>query len=746
MLDLLVNISSAILALTGFVSVALTNQLNPLISLLGSVFVTIALFFYIFNIRPRIFKIIHKSIWDAVIIIAFFIMIIDLFWISGSLLISIIHLSVILMINKLFNLNTRKDYTQLYLISLLQFLAASTMTTRLYFAFIVIAFLISATWTLILFHLKFQTEERENAGQSNVIFYEKIVDLPFFFSTNMVALAAFLITIIIFFLIPRFGIGFLQKKNDDRLRTSGFSERIDLGDIAPIKLDNSMVMRVRIPDYNESLKDKIYWRGVTFDSYNGRSWSNNLSLRFNPEINEEGEFIINEPERNIRPPHNAGSNKSGSFASADHSVEKSPEEGINKKGIYQEIILEPLDTTVLFAASHVEKLSIRLPSIKEDIMGSIYTPYAPFSRLQYSAYSRLDSVSEEDKLLESIAYPPDIGKIYLQVPAGSEEIEALAKEITSNSKTILSKILTIERYLKENYRYTLDVKPETDKNPIEDFLFRQKAGYCEYYATAMVLMLRSIGIPSRLVTGFLTGEWNEIGGYFTVRQKDAHAWVEAYFPRSGWVTFDPTPPALLNEQKSTLNLISKFIDSLRLRWDRYIINYSMKDQLEAVKKTREKINSLQGDLLRLYESIRRLELKIREGFAIYSQTPKRSAFFLLASAPLLLVFCLYLYIKKGYRPSLIHFTFRSDKNSQIVELYKRMLKLLERRGIAKKKNITPLEFASSIAIHDEQISRGVLEITKSYYKVRFGHQSLSKDEISRISEMLLKIKKGFPRQ
>lgn len=715
MLNLLADLSSALMALTGFISVVLTNQINPIISLLGLIFISIAIFFFVFNIKPRI----HKPIWDTVIIIAFLIMLVDLFWISSSLLISIVHFSILLTINKLFNLNTKKDYMQVYLISLLQFLAASTMTTKLFFALAVIIFLISATWTLILFHLKFQISDNPpsppfNKGGMGGFPGEKIVDLPFFFSTNLVALAAFLITILIFFLIPRFGIGFLQKKSDNRIRTSGFSERIDLGDIAPIKLDDSMVMRIRIPDYNDSLKDTIYWRGVTFDFYNGHSWSNNLAKRFNPEINGKGESIINK--------------------------------GLRGKGLYQEIILEPLDTTVLFAASHIERLDGRLPSIKKDMMGSIYTPYPPFSRIQYSAYSRLDSISEEDKLLESKSYPPDIERPYLQLPDETEKIGDLARSITSDSKGIIDKINAVERYLKENYRYTLDVEPAKAENPIEDFLFRQKAGYCEYYATAMVIMLRGIGIPSRLVTGFLAGEWNEIGGYFTVRQKDAHTWVEAYLPRSGWVTFDPTPPVLLNDQGTMFSLLSKFIDSLRLKWDRYIINYSLKDQVEAIKKTRDKIRSMQDDFLMLYESIRRSMLNILGGLVIYNLIPKRPILLILIISSLLSALYLYFYIKKGYRLSPIYFRLRYNESSQIVELYNRMLKLLEKKGFTKEKNITPLEFATSLATYGEEISKGVLEVTGTYYKVRYGHQPLSWEEISRIDEIFLKIKRGFSGQ
>src|SRR3989454_389608 len=88
---------------------------------------------------------------------------------------------------------------------------------------------------------------------------------------------------------------------------------------------------------------------------------------------------------------------------------------------------------------------------------------------------------------------------------------------------------------------SLDVGTTMSADPVDDFLFTRKTGYCEHYATAMVVLLRALGIPARLVTGFLPGVWNDFGNYYTIRQQDAHAWVEVYFPLSGWVTFAPTP-------------------------------------------------------------------------------------------------------------------------------------------------------------------------------------------------------------
>ncbi|MBK9110375.1 MAG: transglutaminase domain-containing protein [Nitrospira sp.] len=138
-----------------------------------------------------------------------------------------------------------------------------------------------------------------------------------------------------------------------------------------------------------------------------------------------------------------------------------------------------------------------------------------------------------------------------------------------------------------NYRYNLDVPSLQSAHPLEDFLLTRKTGYCEHYATAMVVLLRATGIPARLVTGFLATEWNEFSRYYTVRQRDAHAWVEVYFPRSGWITMDPTPPAPENIGQTWWQSADRVMDSVRLQWDRLFVHFSANDQLTVVQGIRE---------------------------------------------------------------------------------------------------------------------------------------------------------------
>ena len=114
--------------------------------------------------------------------------------------------------------------------------------------------------------------------------------------------------------------------------------------------------------------------------------------------------------------------------------------------------------------------------------------------------------------------------------------------ITAGAGTDLERARAMERRLRTDYAYTLEMPSQKSADPLADFLFTRRRGYCEYFASAMAVMLRSIGVPARIATGFQSGLYNPITGLWVIRASDAHAWVEAWIPGNGWTTFDPTPP------------------------------------------------------------------------------------------------------------------------------------------------------------------------------------------------------------
>ena len=159
---------------------------------------------------------------------------------------------------------------------------------------------------------------------------------------------------------------------------------------------------------------------------------------------------------------------------------------------------------------------------------------------QYSVESRRNTPTEGELRAAGADYPEWVRERYLQLPQSTpERVATFTEELTANAATAYDAARVIERWLTQNKRYSLDVD-RPDGDIVDAFLFDRSAGYCTYYASAMVVMLRTRSIPARFVVGYTTGEPTDENRW-TVRGFNSHAWVEVYFPSEGWVEFDPTP-------------------------------------------------------------------------------------------------------------------------------------------------------------------------------------------------------------
>src|SRR5205814_543603 len=161
--------------------------------------------------------------------------------------------------------------------------------------------------------------------------------------------------------------------------------------------------------------------------------------------------------------------------------------------------------------------------------------------LRYDVYSFFEDPRSEPDQPERGGIPPEIRDQYLQLPLLDPRIPALAREMTAGQRSVRERARAIESHLQRDYGYTLELPKQTVPDPLAYFLFSRKKGHCEYFASAMAVMLRTVGIPSRLATGFQSGMYNPLSDLWVVRASDAHSWVEAWIPGYGWATFDPTP-------------------------------------------------------------------------------------------------------------------------------------------------------------------------------------------------------------
>jgi len=626
---------------------------------------------------------------------AFLFSIADFLYIGGSLIMAGSDFLVILLCLKLFSLNEEKDHVQVYALSLFLLLASSGLSTEIYFIISFVAFFLSLTWALILLTIK---GEAAGPGQGMDRF---TVGGRFFGGTALLTLAAFAATLLFFLILPRIGVGFFSRQAGGLLKIAGFSDTVRLGDMGEVKLDPTVVMRAEIPGAFVSPERPPYWRGRAFDLYDGTSWQDTAGGEVDVPRNIMGEFYISPGRRQPERP------------------------------VVQVIDLEPLETSAIFALYRPYKVVSDFRHLWANQSLGLHLPYSPGSRIHYTVYSDPVEPSDEELAAEDTGLPsgqndPD----YLQLPEGSGRLTELAGQVTAGAASPFEKVKGVKNYLGTNFAYTLDPPRDTSLSPMDDFLFKSKAGYCEHFATAMTLMLRATGVPARMVSGFMGGEWNEYGGFYLVREQDAHTWVEVYFPDYGWVRFDPTPPAPAGAGASAVSTdIGKLLGYLRFKWDRYIVYYSLRDQVEAagrLSKTyqalRRTIDGLAGSLKNAFD--RRTGTGTSPGAlklpAVYAVIPV--LFILLAYAAMRLL------KKKGF----------IDKKVGVA-FYEEMESILRKKGLKRAPGTTPLEFAAVVS-DKGNIYEGVKYVTEVYNRVRFGGRPINPGERSRVKAALRRMK------
>jgi transglutaminase-like putative cysteine protease len=405
--------------------------------------------------------------------------------------------------------------------------------------------------------------------------------------------------------------------------------------------------------------------------------------------------------------------------------------------VRQEIVLEPIEMAVIFATANAVAIGGPMGGLRMDGQATLLLPAVPAARLRYEVDSvppRLHAADEQVTLADY----PKIPAAYLQLPAGSERLVGLARQVVGpvdrpDELPVLAQARRLERHLQENYRYTLEVKPPRQLSAIDDFLFEQKAGYCEYYATAMVLMLRGLGIPARMTSGFLQGEWNSFGNYFTVRQQDAHTWVEVYFPRTGWFPFDPTP-STGEAPAAVLSRLRQLADTLWVSWDRYIVRYSVRDQWAALQEMRAQGAAWQARSGQWIESAKEAAAHVA-GWVM-----RRRELFLLAVA----VGCFGFLVMRwwvqrhGGWPVWRTRTLRAAQRRGRT-FYARLLWLLAARGIERPPAMTAREFLRHAGPQLGAAAGATAALTDYYYRLRFGAQVLTVQEEAEVRRLLRQV-------
>ena len=542
------DLSIHALIASAFVALALTGRVDPFaLTLFGA---GLAWSFYrVAKDLPPLLSPRGAFVASCVYIVVF---LFDNVVVSRSFIPATIHLVLFLEMVKLFQEKNDRDYFYLIVLSFMMILAASSLTIDMTFVLTLVIFFVALVSTLMSFDM-FRTSRLRTVDP-------RVVSGPLSGMSVWATFWIMIVGVVLFFLIPRIGTGYFSRAASTSLLMSGFSENVQLGEIGHVKLSTAVVMRARLIGGKSNV---VKWRGIALDAFDGNTWYKTDRRHY-------------------------GANN----AMAPHYALK-PVRPNSPDVVRYQVLLEPLATTSLFGPHQVRTIDGRVSGgLEFDNDDGVYTRFPSIRRFQYEVTSEIPRPPGAGSPNESVALNK---RKYLQLPPDTDpRIHQLAATITAGATTFNQKAAAVETYLKQNYKYTLELTWDPGDQPITTFLFTAKAGHCEYFASSMAVLLRTAGVPTRLVNGFLMGEYNPIGGDFIIRQSDAHSWVEVLIGEE-WIEFDPTPPDPNQRGSGLLTQISHYLDAMELYWNSYILVYDSSVQLQLFRSAQEQVQRAQAN-------------------------------------------------------------------------------------------------------------------------------------------------------
>ena len=494
--------------------------------------------------------------------------------------------------------------------------------------------------------------------------------------------------------------------------SSGFSDHVQLGQIGQIQQSDSVVMHIEI-EGDQTGRYSLHWRGFRSPTSMGICGVI-AKIQFPLHRRPDTSFAV--PNR-WRP-----------------AVRTHQQIWNTSRSIHYKVLMEPIGTNVFFLAPWAMSLRGDYRDVDGDSGGAVYNYDFQHAITRYEAMSNVATPTATELRSAGHNYPTNIVQTYLRLPEVDPRVADQVKQITKSAKNDYDKASTIENYLRTNFTYTLQLPKTTPKDPIANFLFVRKEGHCEYFASSMAVMLRTIGIPSRVVNGFRSDEFNDVTGNYIVRAKDAHSWVEAYFPGYGWQTFDPTPAGNAGPAQGWGRL-ALYMDAMASFWRDWVISYDSSNQYElshtAISTSR---NMWEGARSWARERYASMLAWAQRGQDRVEHSPRRWALIGLGAA---IAFVFLANIRRITRA--LHEAWLGAHPERAPEQaaslwYARMARALARHGLKKSHEETPQEFLRKI--EDHRLRKPVEQFTSVYESARFGN---SAEDATRLPELFQEV-------
>ncbi len=641
-------------------------------------------------------------------------------------------LVLVLLGYKLLYRRNHRDYVHIYALSFILVLVASTITATFLFVAAFAVYVVLATWALILFHLRREMEENylvrhsaqapsQKVGIGRILGSRRVVGRAFFATTFVVAAAVFVGALGVFAFVPRLGAGFvLGARAQPNL--IGLSDEVALGRYGTAEgARHAVVLRATLPRLRglgseaarRDAAERLYFRGAVYDTYGGGRWLRSRRPELRTVIDEAGgRAFIHELGELPTPDTLAGAER-------------------------QEIEAVGVPAAVLFAVDR--PVALELPSTRLGAGGTVgVVPrwsgeaalrvgggdaqngfgdgFVTLAHAHYVAYSRPRALAAP--ALDARARLDD-----LALPEGLQGLKALGARLGAgrddSGKSDSEKIAAVLDWLRSGHAYTTrpPARP-AGVDPVDDFLFSQPVGHCEFFASAAVLLLRAAGVPARYVTGFRGGEWNPIGGYVAVRGERAHAWAEAFVAGAGWTRVDATPPADALAPAGRLDATS---DALDFFWSRWVVGYDLGRQREIAHQAWHGLGHLGpgAPVGRILISLLLAAALTALGFAARRRRRRHAHGLPLGATA---------GGTGGGAP-------RADR--AVDWLYRRTLGRLSRLGWPRRPNETPHEYASRLRATGPFAGDDAFDgLTARYTAARFGGQQPADDAVAALGRTI----------
>ena len=674
---------------------------------------------------------ISRRLSNLILLLFFPFIVVDYAVLSGSFLLAMVHFLLLVQVLKILSERTEREEGLLYFVSLLNMCVAAVLTQALLFAVIFVVYMLTLTAGLVVFNIWRQAKRAELAGT---------VKLPSSLFTGLSFMSIFTLafTILIFILLPRMGAK-LFRASFGLHSTTGISAEVDLTSGHDIILDENVVAQVQFLDYDEPVDDLLYIRCVVLTHYDGSKWRRASPEIIYPDATEED--MIRLHERRYAVPRRV-ENQRWVFR-----LEEEPKFSPRwRERLVVRTFLNPTTDYFLPVVGKPERIEFFSRESPRDIFVShMGTLYYPSPRLETCGYDTFTSVVRRDAPLAScFNYHRIDGVDYTQLEPESRyfwrsEVRELTERIINEAgaDSPYEAAQAVAEHLRRNYKYTLNPRRNRpDIDPVVEFLFETKRGHCELFASAMAVMLRTVGIGARVVAGYRGGEWNDYGKFYIVRRKNAHCWVEVFLDddvdisngsKVGWVPLDPTPP-YVQPPKGTFSFLSDIIAYIRLRWLNYVIFYDASKWQKVVGGMARRGRKTLQEASRWWRSVKDFFKSVASG-----RVMPIVALLVLVTGFVLVMRLLW---RKGGSERRRKERRRRAPPPAIL-FYRRMLALAEKHGLRRPPSRTPYELLNLLALLWGKSQLNTLKfITEMFVKARYGGITPTEDEHRRLDEAL----------